>query len=419
MQEIGREELITAEMEVILARKIKDGSQEALEKLTKANLRFVVSVAKQFQGQGLPLSDLINEGNLGLIKAAQRFDETRGFKFISYAVWWIRQSVLQALEEQRNIIRLPLNQIGALRKISKTFSKLEQEFERDPSSEELAEVLEFDSKTVIDVRSRSQRTVSLSDSIKEEGESTMLDVIEDLHAEKPDQALMNDSFRKEAEDKLSVLNDLEREILFLFFGINQNHPLTLEEIGEKFGLTREEVRRKKVKAIQRLRNPAKFLQNGAPKTNKHPRGNSGRKVVEVLPTKHASNGSLNTKNTKKEYYVGIAGLIRGDVVRVKKAIRQLLASDYSFLANQLDIALKAKKFNKKAGKLFLENRPDVAVKVALLLGDIDSAKEYENLYVQKKWFESARRINMEAVEIRINKKVVKISQKPQKVVKAF
>lgn len=389
--EIGREELIDANKEVILAKRIKQGDQEALEKLVKANLRFVVFVAKSYQNLGLLLPDLISEGNLGLMKAAERFDETRGFKFITYAVWWVRQSIMQALTEQGSTIRLPLNQIGALWKINKAFSELEQKYEREPSPEELAEMLEFNSKMVIDVRSRSQRAVSLTSSInREDGEkSTMLDVIEDPYAEKPDQALMNDSSKKEVEDKLSALDDREREILCLFFGINQNHPLMLEEIGEIFDLTRERVRQIKERAIRRLRNRAKFLQNGTHKTHKHSRENSensDRKVVEVLPAKHASNGYLNTK---KAYYVGIASLIRGDVARVKKAINQLIDSDYGFLANELDTALKTKRFNKQARKLFLKNRPDVAKEVALFLKDRANG---------------------------VDKKIAKSSKKPQKVI---
>jgi RNA polymerase primary sigma factor len=251
LQDIGREELITAEEEVELARKIKQGDQIALEKLTRANLRFVVSVAKQYQNQGLTLPDLINEGNLGLIKAAQKFDETRGFKFISYAVWWIRQSILQALAEQARIVRLPLNQVGSLNKINKAFSRLEQEFERPPS----AEVPEDKIKESLNV---SGRHVSMDAPLttNEDG-GTLMDVMANNDAPRTDQILMAESLQKEIERSLSTLTDKEREIIRLFFGIGMNHGLTLEEIGAKFNLTRERVRQIKEKAIRRLRHTSR------------------------------------------------------------------------------------------------------------------------------------------------------------------
>jgi RNA polymerase primary sigma factor len=258
LQDIGKEELITAEEEVELARKIKQGDQRALEKLTRANLRFVVSVAKQYQNQGLTLPDLINEGNLGLIKAAQKFDETRGFKFISYAVWWIRQSILQALAEQARIVRLPLNQVGSLNKINKAFSKLEQEFERQPSAEELAEALEVPEDKIKESLNVSGRHVSMDAplSTSEDG-GTLMDVMANSDSPKADHALMAESLQKEIERSLSTLTDKEREIIRLFFGIGMNHGLTLEEIGAKFNLTRERVRQIKEKAIRRLRHTSR------------------------------------------------------------------------------------------------------------------------------------------------------------------
>jgi RNA polymerase primary sigma factor len=258
LQDIGREELITAEEEVELARKIKQGDQRSLEKLTRANLRFVVSVAKQYQNQGLTLPDLINEGNLGLIKAAQKFDETRGFKFISYAVWWIRQSILQALAEQARIVRLPLNQVGSLNKINKAYSKLEQEFERQPSAEELAEALEVPEDKIKESLNVSGRHVSMDAplSTSEDG-GTLMDVMANSDAPKADHALMAESLQKEIERSLSTLTDKEREIIRLFFGIGMNHGLTLEEIGAKFNLTRERVRQIKEKAIRRLRHTSR------------------------------------------------------------------------------------------------------------------------------------------------------------------
>ncbi|XOV68196.1 MAG: RNA polymerase sigma factor RpoD/SigA [Fluviicola sp.] len=258
LQDIGKEELITAEEEVELARKIKQGDQQALEKLTRANLRFVVSVAKQYQNQGLTLPDLINEGNLGLIKAAQKFDETRGFKFISYAVWWIRQSILQALAEQARIVRLPLNQVGSLNKINKAFSRLEQEFERPPSAEELAEALEVPEDKIKESLNVSGRHVSMDAplSTSEDG-GTLMDVMANNDSPKADHSLMTESLQKEIERSLSTLTDKEREIIRLFFGIGMNHGLTLEEIGAKFNLTRERVRQIKEKAIRRLRHTSR------------------------------------------------------------------------------------------------------------------------------------------------------------------
>jgi len=258
LQDIGKEELITAEEEVELARKIKQGDQRALEKLTRANLRFVVSVAKQYQNQGLTLPDLINEGNLGLIKAAQKFDETRGFKFISYAVWWIRQSILSALAEQARIVRLPLNQVGSLNKINKAFSRLEQEFERPPSPEELAEALEVSEDKIKDSLRVAGRHVSMDAplSTKEDG-GTLMDVMENDVTPHTDHVLMVESLQREIERSLSTLTDKEREIIRLFFGIGMNHGLTLEEIGSKFNLTRERVRQIKEKAIRRLRHTSR------------------------------------------------------------------------------------------------------------------------------------------------------------------
>lgn len=233
LQEIGREELITAEDEVELAKRIKEGDQVALEKLVKANLRFVVSVSKQYQNQGLTLPDLINEGNLGLIKAAQRFDETRGFKFISYAVWWIRQSILQAIAEQARIVRLPLNQVGSLNRINKAFSKLEQEFEREPSPEEIAEVLEIEEDKVTDSQRISGRHVSVDAPFKDGEDGTLLDVLSNSNSPKTDISLMHESLQREIDRSLSTLTDRERGVIKDFFGIGIPHPLSLEEIGEK------------------------------------------------------------------------------------------------------------------------------------------------------------------------------------------
>ncbi len=256
LHEIGKVDLITAEEEVILARKIREGDQAALERLTKTNLRFVVSVAKQYQNQGLTLGDLINEGNLGLIKAAKRFDETKGFKFISYVVWWIRQSILQAIAEQSRIVRLPLNQVGSLSKISKAFSKLEQEFEREPSPEELADILETTVDKISDTLSNSGRHVSMDAPFVQGEENTLLDVLEN-HEPNTDSNLINESLSEEIRRSLSTLTEREREIIVLFFGLSTNHPLSLEEIGEKFNLTRERVRQIKDKALQRLRHTSR------------------------------------------------------------------------------------------------------------------------------------------------------------------
>jgi len=257
LQEIGREELITAEDEVELAKRIKQGDQRALEKLVRANLRFVVSVAKQYQNQGLTLPDLINEGNLGLIKAAQRFDETRGFKFISYAVWWIRQSILQALAEQSRIVRLPLNQVGSLNKINKAFSKLEQEFEREPSSDELADLLDLPEEKISDTIKVSGRHVSVDAPFQEGEDGTLLDVLQNNDSPRADRSLLTESLQREIERSLSTLTERERDVIRLFFGIGMNHGLTLEEIGAKFDLTRERVRQIKEKAIRRLRHTSR------------------------------------------------------------------------------------------------------------------------------------------------------------------
>lgn len=253
LQEIGKEELITAEEEVELARRIKQGDQVALEKLTRANLRFVVSVAKQYQNQGLTLPDLINEGNLGLIKAAQRFDETRGFKFISYAVWWIRQSILQAIAEHSRIVRLPLNQVGSLNKLNKAFSKLEQEFEREPTEEELATILDLPEEKIKDSISISGRHVSMDAPLVSGEESTLYDVMVNKDSPRADKDLIKESLQTEIERTLDTLSEREKEIIKLYFGIGMNHGLTIDEIGEKFDLTRERVRQIKEKALKRLR----------------------------------------------------------------------------------------------------------------------------------------------------------------------
>src|ERR1700744_828555 len=254
LQEIGKVDLITPEEEVQLAIRIKQGDQRALEKLTKANLRFVVSVAKQYQNQGLSLSDLINEGNLGLIKAAQRFDETRGFKFISYAVWWIRQSILQALAEQSRIVRLPLNKVGLTNRINKAFSSLEQEYEREPSPEELAEVLEMDTDEVAATLGVAARHVSMDAPFAEGEDNTLIDVLENPNAESADAAIEHDeSLKTEITRSLQTLTDRQKEVIRYFFGIGVDHPMSLEDIGEKFNLTRERVRQIKDKAINKLR----------------------------------------------------------------------------------------------------------------------------------------------------------------------
>jgi RNA polymerase primary sigma factor len=252
LQEIGREELISVEDEVELAQRIKKGDQAALEKLTRANLRFVVSVAKQYQNQGLSLPDLINEGNLGLIKAAEKFDETRGFKFISYAVWWIRQSILQALAEQSRIVRLPLNQVGSLNKINKALAKFEQEHERAPSADELSHVLEIPKDKVADTLKVSGRHVSVDAPFVDGEDNNLLDVLVNNDSPSADRGLINESLAREIDRALSTLTDRERDIVKYVFGIGQQE-MTLEEIGEKFGLTRERVRQIKEKAIRRLR----------------------------------------------------------------------------------------------------------------------------------------------------------------------
>ena len=257
LQEIGRVDLITADEEVVLAQRIRRGDALALEKLTKANLRFVVSVAKQYQNQGLSLGDLINEGNLGLIKAAQRFDETRGFKFISYAVWWIRQSILQALAEQSRIVRLPLNRVGCFNKISKTFSELEQKYEREPSPDELADVLEIATSDVVDTMKISGCHISVDAPFSQGEENSLLDVLENDTEDTPDQTLLTDSLRKEVIRALSTLTQRESDVISLYFGLNGEHSMTLEEIGKKFGLTRERVRQIKEKAIRRLRHTSR------------------------------------------------------------------------------------------------------------------------------------------------------------------
>ncbi|HPM31113.1 MAG TPA: RNA polymerase sigma factor RpoD/SigA [Chryseolinea sp.] len=253
LQEIGKVDLITSDVEVELAKRIREGDQIALEKLTKANLRFVVSVAKQYQNNGLTLGDLINEGNLGLIKAAKRFDETRGFKFISYAVWWIRQSIMQALAEQSRIVRLPLNRVGSLNKISKTFSDLEQKFQREPSEEELAEVLQVTTDEVVDTLKLSGRHISMDAPFVQGEENGLLDVLTNENEETPDSGLMVDSLRREVQRALSTLTQRESDVIAYYFGLNGEHALTLEEIGEKFSLTRERVRQIKEKATRRLK----------------------------------------------------------------------------------------------------------------------------------------------------------------------
>ncbi len=258
LQEIGRVDLITAEEEVELARKIKQGDGTALERLVKANLRFVVSVSKQYQNQGLSLPDLINEGNLGLIKAAQRFDETRGFKFISYAVWWRRQSILQALAEQARIVRLPLNKIGSINKINKTFAKLEQQLEREPTADEIAKIMDMLPEDVFETLKNSGRHVSMDAplSVNDEGGS-MYDVMEEKDSIAPDRELIHESLRREIERSLSTLTVREADVVRLYFGLNGQQPLTLEEIGERFELTRERVRQIKEKAVRRLKHTSR------------------------------------------------------------------------------------------------------------------------------------------------------------------
>lgn len=257
LQEIGRVELITADEEVALAQRIKQGDRAALEKLTKANLRFVVSVSKQYQNQGLSLPDLINEGNLGLIKAAQRFDETRGFKFISYAVWWIRQSILQALAEQSRIVRLPLNKIGSINKINKAYARLEQEYEREPNFDEIAGLLEISENEVKESMRNSGRHVSMDAPLVQDEDNNMYDVLRSDDGPTPETELLYESLRKEIERAVSTLTPREADVVRLYFGLNGEHPLTLEEIGERFDLTRERVRQIKEKAIRRLKHTAR------------------------------------------------------------------------------------------------------------------------------------------------------------------
>jgi RNA polymerase primary sigma factor len=257
LQEIGRVDLISAEEEVLLATRIKKGDQKAMDRLVRANLRFVVSVAKQYQNQGLTLSDLINEGNLGLIKAAQRFDETRGFKFISYAVWWIRQSIMQALAEQSRIVRLPLNKVGLTGRISKAYTQLEQEFEREPTPEEIATVLEISTDEVAATMGVSARHVSVDQPIFDGEDGTLIDLLENKNADKTDdQLLVTDSLNTEIERTLGSLTPRQKEVLVYFFGLGIDHPLSLEDIGERYNLTRERVRQIKDKAISRLRENA-------------------------------------------------------------------------------------------------------------------------------------------------------------------
>jgi RNA polymerase primary sigma factor len=256
LQEIGKDSLLTPEEEIELAIKIKQGDSKALERLTKANLRFVVSVAKQYQNQGLSLGDLINEGNLGLIKAGKRFDETRGFKFISYAVWWIRQSILQALAEQSRIVRLPLNRVGALNKIGKAYSNLEQEFEREPSAEELADELDMNVSDVSTALTNLGRHLSVDAPFAHGEENRLLDILENEELPSPDNSLNSESLKEEIEQALSVLSEREAEVIKLYFGLNKEQSHTLEEIGDKFNLTRERVRQIKEKAIRRLKRTA-------------------------------------------------------------------------------------------------------------------------------------------------------------------
>lgn len=259
LTEIGREELITAEQEVELARRIKQGDQAALAKMVRANLRFVVSVSKQYQNQGLSLPDLINEGNLGLIKAAQRFDETRGFKFISYAVWWIRQSILQALAEQARIVRLPLNKIGNINKINRAYAQLEQMHEREPTVDELAEELEMAEGDISQNIRNNRRHMSMDAPLpgSEDEDRNMYDMMEGEHEHNPEQTLLNESLRREIERSLSTLSERESDVIRLYFGLTGRHPMTLEEIGEEFDLTRERVRQIKEKAIRRLRHTSR------------------------------------------------------------------------------------------------------------------------------------------------------------------
>lgn len=257
LQEIGKVELLTAEQEIELAVRMKNGDESAMELLTKANLRFVVSVAKQYQNQGLSLGDLINEGNVGLIKAVKRFDETRGFKFISYAVWWIRQSILQALAEQSRIVRLPLNRIGAINKIGKAYSNLKQEFEREPSAEEIAQSLEMDVDEISSTMQIYGKQVSMDAPFSFGDENSLLDVIENVELPSPDNELISESLKTEINSVLSILPEREAEVIKLYFGLEGENSMTLEEIGDKFNLTRERVRQIKEKAIRRLRHNSK------------------------------------------------------------------------------------------------------------------------------------------------------------------
>ncbi len=257
LQEIGRVPLITTDEEVSLAKRIKQGDKIALEKLTKANLRFVVSVAKQYQNQGLSLPDLINEGNMGLIKAAKRFDETRGFKFISYAVWWIRQAILQALAEQSRIVRLPLNKIGVINKVNKAYAQLEQEFEREPKPAEIAKLLDMSVKEVKDSLKNSGRHVSMDAPLLSDDDTNMYDVLKSDDVVTPETELLYDSLRTEIDRAISTLSEREADVIRLFFGLEGNHPMTLEEISERFDLTRERVRQIKEKAIRRLKHSSR------------------------------------------------------------------------------------------------------------------------------------------------------------------
>ena len=257
LEEIGKYEPLSPEEEIAVAKKVKEGSQEALEKLTTANLRFVVSVAKDYQGQGLPLSDLINEGNLGLIKAAHRFDETRGFKFISYAVWWIRQSILQALAEHSRIIRLPLNRVGNITKISKASEKLQHDLKRKPRPGEIADELDMKPEEVSDAIQISRRHYSLDKPFRDGESNSLMDVIEDNEGEEPDEDLMSESLKQEVMDALGTLSDRERTVLEMYFGIGRDYALTLNEIGDEFGLTRERIRQIKEKALRRLRHKSR------------------------------------------------------------------------------------------------------------------------------------------------------------------
>ncbi len=253
LHEIGKVRLLSGDEEVLLAKKIRNGDEKALELLINANLRFVVSVAKQYQNQGLSLPDLINEGNLGLIKAAQRFDETRGFKFISYAVWWIRQAILQALAEQARIVRLPLNKIGSINKVNNTFSRLEQDFQREPTPDEIAEILDIAPKEVREALKVSGRHVSMDAPLKKDEDNTLYDVILSNEDDSPDSALLGESLKREIERSLNTLSPREADIIRLYYGLNGEPPYSLEEIGKYFSLTRERVRQIKEKAIKRLK----------------------------------------------------------------------------------------------------------------------------------------------------------------------